>query len=57
MVFAGDVLSTVTDINDRNTYPIFADGCGCALLEPTTEDIGFIDSILRSEGNVEHMHM
>ena len=57
MVFAGDVLSTVTDITDRNTYPIFADGCGCALMEATTEDEGFIDSILRSEGNVEHLHM
>ncbi|MDH8702324.1 3-oxoacyl-[acyl-carrier-protein] synthase-3 [Dysgonomonadaceae bacterium PH5-43] len=57
MVFAGDVLSTVTDELDRNTCAIFADGCGCALLEATTEDYGFIDSILRSEGNVEHLHL
>ena len=56
MVFAGDVLSTVTDYTDRNTCPIFADGCGCTLLEATTEPVGIIDSIMRSEGNVEHLH-
>lgn len=57
MVFAGDVLSVVTDTTDRNTCAIFADGCGCALVEATHEDVGLIDSILRSEGNVEHLHM
>lgn len=57
MVFAGDVLSTVTDYTDRNTCAIFADGCGCALVEGTQEEVGIIDSILRSEGNVEHLHM
>jgi 3-oxoacyl-[acyl-carrier-protein] synthase-3 len=58
MVIAGDVLSTVTDYQDRNTCPIFADACGCVLLEATTEDIGIIDSILRSDGeNPEHLHL
>ncbi|MDR0427414.1 MAG: ketoacyl-ACP synthase III [Dysgonamonadaceae bacterium] len=57
MCFSGDVLSTVTDYKDRNTCPIFADGCGCALLEATDEPVGIIDSILCSEGNVEHLHI
>jgi len=57
LVIAGDVLSTITDELDRNTCAIFADGCGCAMLEATTEEVGIIDSILRSEGNAEHLHM
>jgi 3-oxoacyl-[acyl-carrier-protein] synthase-3 len=58
IVIAGDVLSSVTDYTDRNTCPIFADGCGCVLLEATTEEIGIIDSILHSDGSTpEHLHM
>jgi 3-oxoacyl-[acyl-carrier-protein] synthase-3 len=57
LVIAGDALSTLTDEYDRNTCAIFADGCGCVMLEATTEDVGIVDSILRSEGNVENLHM
>ncbi|MDR0833680.1 MAG: ketoacyl-ACP synthase III [Candidatus Symbiothrix sp.] len=58
MVIAGDVLSAYTDYTDRNTCPIFADGCGCALLEATEEEVGIIDSILRSDGSTpENLHM
>jgi 3-oxoacyl-[acyl-carrier-protein] synthase-3 len=58
MVIAGDVLSTVTDYTDRNTCAIFGDGCGCALLEATTENVGIIDSIMRSDGSSpEYLHM
>jgi 3-oxoacyl-[acyl-carrier-protein] synthase-3 len=58
MLLAGDMLSAVTDVTDRNTCPIFADGCSAVLLEPTTEDVGFIDSVLYSDGNsLETLHM
>ncbi|MDR1527655.1 MAG: ketoacyl-ACP synthase III [Dysgonamonadaceae bacterium] len=58
MVIAGDILSIVTDYKDRNTCPIFGDGCGCALLEATTEEVGIMDSILRSDGSQpEILHM
>ena len=58
MVFAGDVLSVVADYQDRNTCPLFGDGCGCVLLEATTEEIGIMDSILRSDGShPEILHM
>ncbi|GHU72959.1 3-oxoacyl-[acyl-carrier-protein] synthase 3 [Bacteroidia bacterium] len=57
MVIAGDQLSVVTDYTDRNTCPIFADGCGCALVEQTTEEIGIIDSIMCADGSTpEHLH-
>ncbi|GHT15162.1 3-oxoacyl-[acyl-carrier-protein] synthase 3 [Bacteroidia bacterium] len=59
MVFSGDTLSVVTDYQDRNTCPIFADGCGVVLLEATTdEEIGILDGILHSDGNsLESLHM
>jgi 3-oxoacyl-[acyl-carrier-protein] synthase-3 len=58
MVIAGDVLSAVTDMTDRNTCPIFSDACGVALLEATEEEEGIIDSILHVDGNsLEHLHM
>ena len=58
LVIAGDVLSTVTDYQDRNTCPIFADACGVALLEATTENTGIIDSVMHSNGNsVEYLHL
>jgi 3-oxoacyl-[acyl-carrier-protein] synthase-3 len=53
MVVAGDVLSTITDYQDRNTCPIFSDACGVAILEATTEETGILDSILRCNGNSE----
>lgn len=58
MVIAGDVLSTITNYEDRNTCPIFSDACGVVIMEATTEDVGIIDSILRSDGNsVEYLCM
>jgi 3-oxoacyl-[acyl-carrier-protein] synthase-3 len=58
LVIAGDILSAVTDYQDRNTCPIFSDGCGCALLEATTDEVGIIDSVLRSDGSQpETLHM
>jgi len=58
ILLSGDVLSVITDYQDRNTCPIFGDGCGCALLEATTEAVGVMDSILRSDGSQpEILHM
>lgn len=58
LVVAGDVLSTVTNYEDRNTCPIFADACGCALLEATTEDVGIVDSYMCSDGDsLEHLNL
>jgi 3-oxoacyl-[acyl-carrier-protein] synthase-3 len=51
LVLAGDVLSTITNYADRNTCPIFGDGCGAALLEATADNVGIIDSIMKSDGN------
>ena len=58
MVIGGDVLSAVTNYEDRNTCPIFSDGCGAAILEPTSENIGVMDSVMKTDGNsVSFLHM
>lgn len=50
IVCGADKMSSIIDYQDRNTCVIFGDGGGAVLLEPTTEDVGIIDSILKSDG-------
>lgn len=58
VVIGGDKMSSIIDYKDRTTCIIFGDGAGCVLLEPTTEDVGIIDSLLRSDGSGEtYLHM
>jgi 3-oxoacyl-[acyl-carrier-protein] synthase III len=58
IVIGGDKMSAILDYSDRTTCIIFGDGAGCVLLEPTTEDVGLVDSILKSDGNGEsYLHM
>lgn len=58
VVIGGDKMSAILDYTDRTTCIIFGDGAGCVLLEPTTENVGIMDSILRSDGNGEaYLHM
>ena len=50
-------MSSIVDYQDRATCPIFGDGSGAVLLEPTNEDIGIIDEILQSDGvGRAHLH-
>jgi 3-oxoacyl-[acyl-carrier-protein] synthase-3 len=58
IVIGGDKMSAILDYTDRTTCIIFGDGAGCVLLEPTTEDVGLMDSILKSDGSGEsYLHM
>jgi 3-oxoacyl-[acyl-carrier-protein] synthase-3 len=58
IIIGGDKMSAILDYTDRSTCIIFGDGAGCVLLEPTTEDVGVMDSILRSDGAGEaYLHM
>ena len=50
IVVGGDKMSSILNFEDRATCIIFGDGCGAVLLEPTTDGLGIIDSILRSDG-------
>src|SRR5690349_21353286 len=58
VVIGGDKMSAILDYTDRTTCIIFGDGAGCVLLEPTTEDVGIVDTILKSDGAGEtYLHM
>ena len=58
IVVAGDMMTSMTNYSDRTTCPLFGDGCGAVLLEPTTEPAGVIDAILRSDGTGRpHLYM
>ncbi|MBD98434.1 MAG: 3-oxoacyl-ACP synthase [Verrucomicrobia bacterium] len=57
VVVGADKMSSIIDYEDRATCVIFGDGCGAALLEPTTEDYGIIDTIMRTDGSGRvHLH-
>jgi 3-oxoacyl-[acyl-carrier-protein] synthase-3 len=51
MVIGADKMSSIINYEDRATCIIFGDGAGAVLLEPTTEDVGIMDSILKSDGS------
>lgn len=50
LVIGGDKMSSIIDYTDRATCIIFGDGAGAVLLEPTTEDLGVKDFILKADG-------
>ena len=51
IVVGADKMSSIINYQDRTTCVIFGDGAGAVLLEPTTEDFGIMDSILKSDGS------
>ncbi|MDN5202941.1 beta-ketoacyl-ACP synthase III [Fulvivirgaceae bacterium BMA10] len=58
IVIGADKMSSIIDYEDRTTCIIFGDGGGAVLLEPTEEEYGIIDSILRADGSGAcHLHM
>ena len=58
VVVGADKMSAIVDFTDRSTCVIFGDGAGAVLLEPSTDDTGILDSILRSDGaGRAYLHM
>ncbi|MFY8137312.1 MAG: beta-ketoacyl-ACP synthase III [Flavobacteriales bacterium] len=51
VVVGADKMSSIIDYTDRSTCVIFGDGAGAVLLEPTTENFGVLDSVLKSDGH------
>lgn len=57
IVVGAEKMSSIVDYTDRTTCPIFGDGSGAVLLEPTTDEYGIIDDILQSDGiGRVHLH-
>jgi len=51
IVVGADKMSSIVDYTDRTTCPLFGDAAGAVLLEPTSEDVGIIDHILKTDGS------
>jgi 3-oxoacyl-[acyl-carrier-protein] synthase-3 len=50
IVIGCDKMSAIVDYSDRATCIIFGDGCAAVMLEPTSEELGVMDAIMRSDG-------
>lgn len=58
VVVGADKMSAIVDYSDRTTCILFGDGAGAVLLEPSQDDTGILDSILRSDGSgSQYLHM
>jgi 3-oxoacyl-[acyl-carrier-protein] synthase-3 len=51
IIVGADKMSAIVDYTDRSTCVIFGDGAGAVLLEPNTEGLGVMDSILKCDGS------
>ncbi|MDR1006855.1 MAG: ketoacyl-ACP synthase III [Bacteroidales bacterium] len=57
IVVGTEKMSALVDYTDRATCPIFGDGAGAVLLEATEEELGYMDGILKSDGEGrKHLH-
>jgi len=58
IIVGADKMSSITDYTNRETCILFGDAAGALLLEPTTEEFGIMDSLLRTDGSgKEYLHM
>ena len=58
VVVGADKMSSIVDYTDRATCILFGDGAGAVMLEPTDEEYGVLDGLLKSNGKGEsHLHM
>lgn len=57
VVVGADKMSSITDYTDRATCPIFGDGAGAVLLEPSFDGVGLIDAMMQVDGSGrKHLH-
>jgi len=58
IVVGADKMSSIVDYTDRTTCPLFGDAAAAVMLEPVTEDVGVIDSMLHTDGSgAPNLHM
>ncbi len=58
VVVSAEMMSSMTNYNDRQTCPLFGDGAGAMLIEPTEKPVGIIDSEFHVDGSgLEHLVM
>ncbi len=52
LIVGAEVLSKITDWEDRTTCVLFGDGAGAAIVEPTEEERGIISMHINSDGGM-----
>ena len=52
LIVGAEVLSRITDWEDRNTCVIFGDGAGAVIIEQTEEDRGILSTHINSDGRM-----
>lgn len=58
VIVGADKMSAIVDYTDRTTCILFGDGAGAVLLEPSADDNGIKDSLLKSDGaGRDYLHM
>lgn len=58
IVVCCEKMSSMTDYTDRSTCPLFGDGAAAALIVPTDEDYGVIDTKIHTDGvGLPFLHM
>ena len=50
IVVTAEKMSSMTNYQDRTTCPLFGDGAGAVLIEPTEENVGIIDGVFHING-------
>ncbi len=55
VVVGADKMSAILDYTDRTTCVLFGDGAGAVLVEPSVDEDGIVDFILKSDGAGEKM--
>jgi len=58
VVVAAEKMSSMVNYKDRQTCPLFGDGAGAVLVEPTEDNTGIIDAVFHVDGwGREHLLM
>ncbi len=50
VVVAAEMMSSMVNYNDRSTCPLFGDGAGAMMLEPTDRPVGIMDGVFHIDG-------
>jgi 3-oxoacyl-[acyl-carrier-protein] synthase III len=51
IVVGADKMSSIVDYTDRTTCVLFGDGAGAVLLQPSVDENGILDSLLKTDGS------
>lgn len=58
IIIGAEKMSSMVDYKDRATCPLFGDGAAAVMVEATEEEVGYMDSYLRTDGiGLPFLHM